>query len=698
LRVGSSADLEIGIHRHDADSYRIELRYTEPENEAEVRLVRSGPSLIQFDIQSLTEVFHDDLEYGVRLTERLFKDEKIKEAFAKAWTNSQSKNASLRIRLFIGPSAPELQNLRWETLQNPQTGASILTNENILFSRYLSSLDWRPVRLSPQSELRALVVIASPKDVESYKPHGVSLTALDVTGERERIKKSLGSIFVKDLPSGGSATLKNMITHLRNGYDILYIVCHGALFGCEPRLWLEDEDGNSVVVNGRDLVIRLMELQERPRLIILASCASAGDEAHECADNVGSISALGPVLAEAGIPAVIAMHGYISTETMESFMPRFFLELQRNGIVDRAISIARGEIRNRQDWWMPILFMRLKSGRIWYTPGFADKHKSLKKLPALLANIHSGKCTPILGPGLIEPLLGARREIAQRWAETFRFPMYSHQREDLPQVAQYLAVDQDPTFPRYKLVDYVKGEMLRRYSDVLDGDSREASLVDMITSVGKNWWEKDPTEPHYILAQLPIPIYITTVFNNLLADALKENGKEPIVEFCRWNEDLSTLDSIYDRNPDYRPSIESPLVYHLFGHLKEPESIVLTENDYFDYLIETSKNKLLIPKVVSRALSDTALLFLGFQMDDWNFRVLFRSVMRPEGRMRRQKYAHVAVQLDPEEDRIIEPEGARQFLEQYFQKADLNIYWGRPSDFMRDLWQHYKEMIDGLKQ
>ena len=94
-----------------------------------------------------------------------------------------------------------------------------------------------------------------------------------------------------------------------------------------------------------------------------------------------------------------------------------------------------------------------------------------------------------------------------------------------------------------------------------------------------------------------------------------------------------------------------------------------------------TSNKDLIPGVVRRALADTALLFLGFQMDDWNFRVLFRSIMSQEGRGRRRGYAHVAAQIDPEEGRILEPERARRYLESYFQDADISIYWGSAEDF-----------------
>ena len=114
-------------------------------------------------------------------------------------------------------------------------------------------------------------------------------------------------------------------------------------------------------------------------------------------------------------------------------------------------------------------------------------------------------------------------------------------------------------------------------------------------------------------------------------------------------------------------------------------SVVLTEDDYFKYLIGVTRDKDLIPGVVRRALADTALLFLGFRMDDWDFRVLFNSLMTQEGRSRRSRYAHVAAQIDPEEGRIQEPERARRYLESYFQDADISIYWGSVEDFVQEL-------------
>jgi hypothetical protein len=58
-------------------------------------------------------------------------------------------------------------------------------------------------------------------------------------------------------------------------------------------------------------------------------------------------------------------------------------------------------------------------------------------------------------------------------------------------------------------------------------------------------------------------------------------------------------------------------------------------------------------------MTDRAFLFIGFQMDDWNFRVLFRYIMSKLeilGTDRQSNYAHVAVQITPEEGNGQSPE------------------------------------------
>jgi len=436
-------------------------------------------------------------------------------------------------------------------------------------------------------------------------------------------------------------------------------------------------------------VTRLHELAQRPRLIVLASCQSAGSPTQG-----NALAALGPRLAQAGIPAVIAMQGNVSLQTVAELMPLFFSELQRDGQVDRALAVARGAVRQRSDYWMPALFMRLKTGRIWYVPGFGGERGGFEKWPAILRTISRGQCTPILGPGLYESLLGQPREIARRWAEAYHYPMAPHERESLPQVAQFLTINQYDRAPYDELEEYLEKQIQTRYKDDLPPELRQgrSSLDTLVDAVGAKRRQSYPAEPNKVLAQLPLPIYITTNPDNLIVSALKEAGKDPQVVLCPWNDYVEQVESIYDTEPDYFPTPDRPLVYHLFGNLNEPDSLVLTEDDYFDFLIGVTSNKELIPSAVRRALADTALMFLGFQMDDWNFRVLFRSILSQQGGGRRDRYAHIAVQIEPEEGRILEPERARRYLENYFSKgADISLFWGSAEDFLKELNMRWKE-------
>jgi hypothetical protein len=125
--------------------------------------------------------------------------------------------------------------------------------------------------------------------------------------------------------------------------------------------------------------------------------------------------------------------------------------------------------------------------------------------------------------------------------------------------------------------------------------------------------------------------------------------------------------------------------------MNEPDSVVLTEDDYFNFLIGVTRNRELIPKDILQALVNSSLLFVGFQLDDWQFRVLFHSLLDQEGREMRRRYLHVAVQIEPEEGRDLVPERARSYLEKYFDKSDeISLYWGSAEDFTAELlagWQ-----------
>lgn len=677
-----TADLEIGLFKRDEGNYVAELRYMFPESAVDIR--RRSSSAITFDFERLRAERLDNESYGRLLSDYLFGDQELRAAFIQARNDAQSHDIKIRMRLFIGPYASELHDLRWETLKAPDEDDYLFTRDQLFFSRYLSSYDWRPVRLKARDDLRGLIVIASPKNLDQYEQRGSALHRVDTESELARARAALADIAVTTIPENRHATLENIFDILADGYDFLYLICHGSIQEGSPYLWLEDLNGAVDQVPGQEFLNRLRDLQDGPRLVVLASCQSGGSGGQTESRDEGALAALGPQIAATGTPAVVAMQGNISATTLSKYMPVLFKELQKDGQIDRAMAIARRAVKGRPDWWVPSLFMRLKSGRIWYTAGFSGPQ--LKKWPALLTNIQEGKCTPILGPGLAEALLGSRRDIAQSWAKTYHFPMAPHLTDDLPQVAQFLATDQQLAFPQQALIDHAKNEMIKRFDSLIDTTVDRTSLDDMISAVGAHFRKTKENEPHRVLASLPLPVFITTNFSNQMADALAAAGKQPVVEFCRWKDGLLGYPSVYDDVPDYTPTPQRPLVFHLFGRLSIPNSLVLTEDNYFDFLIGATRNRDLIPPSVRRALTDQGLLILGYQLDDWNFRVLFRSFLSLEGGARRSLYANVAAQLDPEESRILDPERAREYLESYFfDSARVNIFWGAPLDFASEL-------------
>ena len=75
----------------------------------------------------------------------------------------------------------------------------------------------------------------------------------------------------------------------------------------------------------------------------------------------------------------------------------------------------------------------------------------------------------------------------------------------------------------------------------------------------------------------------------------------------------------------------------------EGDSYVITEDHYIDYLTGGTELASLIPVKLAKQLRHSALLFLGYGLDDWNLRVILNRIWR-EGR---PQYRSWAIQRDP---------------------------------------------------
>lgn len=674
----SYAELEIALHKGPAGSYQVELRFTRPDSESETAPARGR---VTFDREELISLELDPKAYGQALSRFLFPQENahVLRLYVKARAAAEATGGFLRIRLLVAPSAAELHALRWELLHDPESGAPLATSERTLLSRFLVSHDWRPVRLRSRARLKALVAVAAPSDAAEY-----DLAPVDAEGEIRRARESLHGVTVHVAGEGEPLTVERLFAGLRGGVDVLYLVCHGALQeGRVPYLLLQREDARAARVEGRELAERLGELAEPPRLVVLASCQSAGTEdGTDVHGRATALSSLAPLLAEAGVAAVLAMQGRITMKTVELVMPVFFRELLRDGRIDRALAVARGRIRDRDDAWMPALYLRLKRGRIWYEPGFGPGEGDFDKWDAVVSSLRNKSLTPVLGSGLSRHLYGDDRELARRLAAVADFPLGPEEIEDLPRVAQYYRVSQDAATLRTKVKEVLAATIRERHPEAVAELGDEASLANLVRTVAARLWREEPsTEPHRVLARLPCPVYVTVGRDDLLPRALKEEGKEPEVRICRFQDKASG-----EEPPT--PSIGKPLVFHALGHFMDDASLVLTQDDYFDYLIRVSRDDKHVPKKVDAALLRKSVLFLGFELDDWSFRVLFRRLKSLGGQSLLAENTHVMVQIAPGVEGSIDPERARRYLAQYFpdqQLAKMSIYWGTAAEFLEEL-------------
>lgn len=350
------ADLEILIQRWPEGGFAVDLRFRDTQSDVDTELALNVP--IGLDLEELLSLGTDPADYGRRLSAMLFAPAPLREGWLRARSFVDGAGIPLRLRLRLDPGAPELHAVRWETLRDPERDQPIVGSERLLFSRYLDSADLARIDLPPRPAVSALIAVASPQNLAEFQ-----LAPFDGAAEAGRVAAALAPIPTTTLVSKPAAVTIEAITEaLRAGHDILYLVCHGTLRDGVPYLWLEDADRQVARIPGDELVRRVADLspERRPLLVVLASCQSVG-----VGGGGATPTALGPQLVRAGVSAVIGMQGDVPMDLVARLVPRFFAELHRTGAVDQALAVARSALGADAPWWMPVLFLRVREGRIW---------------------------------------------------------------------------------------------------------------------------------------------------------------------------------------------------------------------------------------------------------------------------------------------------------------------------------------------
>jgi hypothetical protein len=275
----------------------------------------------------------------------------------------------------------------------------------------------------------------------------------------------------------------------------------------------------------------------------------------------------------------------------------------------------------------------------------------------LIDQLRRGDCTPFLGAGASVRMIPSATVLSHQYADRYEYPFTDT--HNLARVMQYAeAVLRDP-------VD-LKVEVCR-----------------FLRSLGR-MPPDDPGDMHTLLASLPLKTFLTTNYDDFLVDALRQEGKKPHTAVSAWwNTDPADALLLPEPTPD------KPIVYHLHGSWSVPASLVLTETDYLTYLVNmvdapAAHGRHPLPTPILLAMTKP-LLFIGYSLQDWTFRVLFHGLARDTPNRNRRR--HVSVQLMPEvNDSARGAESkARRYLRHYLNGWNISIFLGSASEFCQEL-------------
>lgn len=325
------------------------------------------------------------------------------------------------------------------------------------------------------------------------------------------------------------------------------------------------------------------------------------------------------------------------------------------------------------------------------------KHKQVKKgwKETLIERISQGKVLPLISNAVSNRLVfDSHRELVEEWADFIDYPL--DDRHNLTHMTQFQSVmskadpdiKADNDYIKETYLDFLQMALLSiADEELVEALKEDANLAALSFSQKAERLEYPPFEEGQhnlllLLADLPLPIYLTTSYHSFVEAALLKAGKSPRSEICHWHPRLKSLPSVFSADPDYVPTPQEPLVYHLHGLDKYPQSLVLTEDDHLDFLVTISRDIDAVPVRIRQALADSSLILLGYSLRDWDFRVIFRGMIKPSTVQNRPKSVFIQLPDNAQE---------RDFLQNYLQQeAEFEVYWGKTSSFLQEIWQGWR--------
>lgn len=294
--------------------------------------------------------------------------------------------------------------------------------------------------------------------------------------------------------------------------------------------------------------------------------------------------------------------------------------------------------------------------------------------------------------------------LTKEWADFIEYPMSDV--HNLARVAQYFLVEQkDSSRARAKYLEFLKTFLLtitqedsdyREVVSKLLAQVQEQRFSEIVRQLDYPRFPPGVEDPLRLLARLPLPVFITTSYYDFLERALEAEGKRPVTQVCFWSGARSSARSEHWHDPEFEPSATNPVVYHLYGLEDYPQTMVLSEDDFMNFLVsvveDTNTQYPIVPLKLRGKLAEQTLLVLGYQLRDWDFRVLFRFIAK----FRKEDLSPprgMIIQLKRNKKQSGNLEKSLQYLNRYFDKRQFDIEWSEAEAFIQELsarWDEYR--------
>jgi hypothetical protein len=231
--------------------------------------------------------------------------------------------------------------------------------------------------------------------------------------------------------------------------------------------------------------------------------------------------------------------------------------------------------------------------------------ESFRLLDDVATRLGAGQCILFLGSGV-------------HWPPPDKSP-FSYPEEHRPASATTLR-DQLAELSRWdqRYKNKPRWDLQRMSLDFEIEAGRERLVTEIRSAVDEG---KRPSPVVKALAALNFPLVVTTNYDRLFEQALRGHGKDPQVAY--YSATPAPLEEAV------QPTEHRPFVFKMHGDVDHPESIVITDEDYIQFVLRMSDRDPTmgaIPTTLSYHFKVWPTLFVGYSLMDYNLRLLFKTL------------------------------------------------------------------------